>query len=79
MQMVYEVYKQNGWPYAHFDIENCRAELTARQDEWDRVQKAESEARSKRNRENFLKRIKEVRGGGEIGRTAELIKLTDHL
>lgn len=56
-QRVYEVYKQNGWPYDHFDVERCRAELTALQDEWDRVQKAESEARSKRNRENFLKRL----------------------
>jgi Spy/CpxP family protein refolding chaperone len=56
-QKVYEVYKQNGWPYDHFDVEKCRAELTALQDEWDRVQKAESEARSKINRENFLKRL----------------------
>jgi hypothetical protein len=56
-QKVYEAYKRNGWPYDHFDTENCRAELEALQDEWGRVHKAKSEARSKKTREDFLKKL----------------------
>ncbi|KAF2126303.1 hypothetical protein P153DRAFT_369638 [Dothidotthia symphoricarpi CBS 119687] len=54
---VYEAYKQNGWPHDHFNVEKCRVELTALQDEWDRVQKAEMEAKSKNKKEDYVKRL----------------------
>ena len=38
-------------------MDKCRAELTTLQDEWDRVQKAESEAKSKKKREDYMKRL----------------------
>ena len=56
-QRVYEAYKQNGWPHDHFDVEKCRAELTALQDEWDRVQMVESEAKSKKKKQDYMKRL----------------------
>jgi hypothetical protein len=38
-------------------VDKCRTELTALQDEWDRVWKAESEAKSKKKREDYMKRL----------------------
>ncbi|KAK3674231.1 hypothetical protein LTR78_005700 [Recurvomyces mirabilis] len=54
---VYEVYKQSGWPHDHFDAEKCRAELISLQDEWDGVRKAESDAKSKKKKEDYMKRL----------------------
>ena len=54
---MYEIYKRNGWPHERFDVDKCRAELTAHQDAVDQQRKEVSDEAQQRKREEYLKRL----------------------